>query len=237
MLHIENLYASYGGIKALQGVSIDVEAKEIVSVLGSNGAGKSTLLKTISSAVRKVSGSITFEGKPLPNEPHHVVGRGIVHVPEGRQIFADLTVYQNLMIGAFLRKDPKGVQSDLEHVYTLFPRLKEREKQYGGLLSGGEQQMLAISRGLMARPKLMMLDEPSLGLAPIIVNQIFDILREINREGTAILIVEQNAYKALALSDRAYLMTTGMIQKSGNSKDLLAQENISQLYLGGSKKG
>jgi branched-chain amino acid transport system ATP-binding protein len=159
-----------------------------------------------------------------------------VHVPEGRQIFADLTVYQNLMIGAFLRKDHKGVQDDLEYVYTLFPRLKEREKQYGGLLSGGEQQMLAISRGLMARPKLMMLDEPSLGLAPIIVNQIFEILKKINREGTAILIVEQNAYKALAISDRAYLMTTGQIQKSGHSKDLLAQENISQLYLGGSEK-
>ncbi|MCE1252990.1 MAG: ABC transporter ATP-binding protein [Anaerolineae bacterium] len=233
MLHIENLYASYGGIKALQGVSIDVEAHEIVAVLGSNGAGKSTLLKTISSMVRKNSGSITFEGKALPAEPFHVVERGVVHVPEGRQIFADLTVYQNLMIGAFLRKDHKGIQEDLEKVYTLFPRLKEREKQYGGLLSGGEQQMLAISRGLMARPKLMMLDEPSLGLAPIIVNQIFDILREINQSGTAILIVEQNAYKALAISHRAYLMTTGRIQKSGSSKDLLAGENIEKLYLGG----
>ena len=233
MLHIENICASYGGIKALQGVSIDVEAKEIVAVLGANGAGKSTLLKTISSVVKKSSGNITFEAKTLPIEPYKVVSRGIVHVPEGRQIFADLTVFQNLMIGAFLRKDIKGVQDDLDKVFSLFPILKEREKQYGGLLSGGEQQMLAISRGLMARPKLMMLDEPSLGLAPIIVNQIFGILKEINQDGTAILIVEQNAYKALAISDRAYFMTTGKIQKTGKSQDLLAGENITKLYLGG----
>jgi branched-chain amino acid transport system ATP-binding protein len=233
MLHIENICASYGGIKALQGVSIDVEAKEIVAVLGANGAGKSTLLKTISNVVKKSSGNITFEDKTLPVEPYNVVSRGIVHVPEGRQIFADLTVYQNLMIGAFLRKDSKGVQDDLQKVYSLFPILKDRQKQYGGLLSGGEQQMLAISRGLMARPKLMMLDEPSLGLAPIIVNQIFGILKEINQDGCAILIVEQNAYKALGISDRAYFMTTGKIQKSGNSQDLLAGENITKLYLGG----
>jgi branched-chain amino acid transport system ATP-binding protein len=233
MLHIDNIYASYGGIKALQGVSIDVEAKEIVAVLGSNGAGKSTLLKTISNVVHKTSGVITFEGKTLPSEPYQVADRGIVHVPEGRQIFADLTVYQNLMVGAFLRKDKKAVQDDLDRVYTLFPRMKERENQYGGLLSGGEQQMLAISRGLMAKPKLMMLDEPSLGLAPIIVNQIFEILKEINRGGTAILIVEQNAHKALAISQRAYLMSTGRIQKSGNSKELMEKEDISKLYLSG----
>ena len=233
MLHIENIYASYGGIKALQGVSIDVEANEIVAVLGPNGAGKSTLLKTISNVVHKTDGVITFEGKTLPYEPYQVAERGIVHVPEGRQIFADLTVRQNLMIGGFLCKDKKANQEDLERVYTLFPRLKEREGQYGGLLSGGEQQMLAISRGLMARPKLMMLDEPSLGLAPIIVNQIFEILKEINRTGTAILIVEQNARKALAISQRAYLMITGRIQKSGDSKELMEKEDISQLYLSG----
>ncbi len=233
MLHIENLHASYGGIKALQGVSIDVAAKEIVAVLGPNGAGKSTLLKTISNVVRKTEGVITFEDSPLPNEPYQVAGRGIVHVPEGRQIFADLTVHQNLMIGGFLCKDKKANKEDLEKVYTLFPRLKERENQYGGLLSGGEQQMLAISRGLMARPKLMMLDEPSLGLAPIIVNQIFTILQEINRDGTAILIVEQNARKALSISQRAYLMITGRIQKSGTSVELMEKEDISKLYLSG----
>jgi branched-chain amino acid transport system ATP-binding protein len=233
MLHIENIYASYGGIKALQGISLDVNEHEIVAVLGPNGAGKSTLLKTISNVVHKTSGVITFEDKPLPNEPYQVAGRGIVHVPEGRQIFADLTVYQNLMIGGFVHKDKKANEEDIERVYTLFPRLKERRDQFGGLLSGGEQQMLAISRGLMARPKLMMLDEPSLGLAPIIVNQIFEILKEINQSGTAILIVEQNALKALAISQRAYLMITGRIQKSGNSKDLLANENISNLYLSG----
>ena len=233
LLHIENLFASYGGIKALQGVSLDVNEGEIVAVLGPNGAGKSTLLKTISNVVRKVSGTITFEGQTLPNEPYLVAGRGIIHVPEGRQIFANLTVYENLMIGAFINKDKKANDEDLERVYTLFPRLKEREKQFGGLLSGGEQQMLAISRGLMARPKLMMLDEPSLGLAPIIVNQIFDILKEINRSGTAILIVEQNAVKALKISQRAYLMITGRIQKSGTSNDLLEHENITDLYMSG----
>jgi len=233
LLHIENTYASYGGIKALQGVSLDVNEKEIVAVLGPNGAGKSTLLKTISNVVRKNSGTITFEGKTLPNEPYQVAGCGIIHVPEGRQIFANLTVYENLMVGAFICNDKKANAEDLERVYTLFPRLKEREKQFGGLLSGGEQQMLAISRGLMARPKLMMLDEPSLGLAPIIVNQIFEILKEINRMGTAILIVEQNAVKALNISHRAYLMITGRIQKSGASKDLLEKENITDLYMSG----
>lgn len=233
LLHIENIFASYGGIKALQGISLDVDENEIVAVLGPNGAGKSTLLKTISNVVRKTSGVISFEGKSLPSEPYHVAQRGIVHVPEGRQIFANLTVYENLMIGAFLCKDKKANQNDLERVYSLFPRLKEREKQFGGLLSGGEQQMLAISRGLMARPKLMMLDEPSLGLAPIIVNQIFEILKEINKSGTTILIVEQNAVKALKISQRAYLMVTGRIQKSGNSQDILDKENISDLYLSG----
>lgn len=233
MLHIENLFTNYGGIKALQDVSIDIEESEIVAVLGPNGAGKSTLLKTISSVTPKVSGQITFEGESLPAEPYQVAARGIVHVPEGRQIFANLTVYENLMVGAFLCKDQKKNKENLERVYTIFPRLKEREKQYGGLLSGGEQQMLAISRGLMARPKLIMLDEPSLGLAPIIVNQIFDILKDINKDGTAILVVEQNVHKALAISKRAYFMVTGRIQKSGKSSSLMKEEDISSLYLSG----
>jgi branched-chain amino acid transport system ATP-binding protein len=237
MLVIKDLCASYGGIKALQGVSVEVNEGEIVAVLGSNGAGKSTLLKTISAVIKPDSGSISFMGEILPVLPYQVVGKGVVHVPEGRQIFPNLTVHQNLMIGAFLRNDKAEIQKDLEMVYEYFPRMKERLDQYGGLLSGGEQQMLAISRGLMARPKILMLDEPSLGLAPIIVNQIFDILRTINKEnGTAILVVEQNAYKALSLADRGYLMTTGRIDKSGDSKELLKSENLEEIYLGAGSK-
>ena len=232
MLEIKDLYASYGGIKALRGVSLNVASHEIVAVLGANGAGKSTLLKAISAMHKCDSGSITFMGQPIPAQPFKVVQMGLSHVPEGRQIFADLTVRQNLMIGAFQRTDHKEIEEDLEMVFGYFPRLKERINQYGGLLSGGEQQMLAVSRGLMARPSLMMLDEPSLGLAPIIVNQIFDILQEINRKGTAILIVEQNAFKALTIAHRGYLMTTGKIESSGNAKDLLANENLSEVYLG-----
>ncbi len=232
MLKIEGLCASYGGIKALRGVSLEVNPGEIVAVLGSNGAGKSTLLKTISGVVKPDAGSMTFLGGRIPTVPYRVVEVGIVHVPEGRRIFSGLTVLENLMVGAFLRNDPEGIHEDLAWVYELFPRLKERQNQPGGLLSGGEQQMLAISRGLMARPRLMMLDEPSLGLAPIIVNQIFDILVEINRRGTAILIVEQNAYKALSIAHRGYLMTTGEIGQAGSSKELLESENLSQIYLG-----
>lgn len=232
MLKIEGLCASYGGIKALRGVSLEVNAGEIVAVLGANGAGKSTLLKTISGVVKPDAGSMMFMSGRIPTIPYRVVEVGIVHVPEGRRIFSSLTVLENLMVGAFLRGDHEGIREDLAWVYELFPRLKERQDQPGGLLSGGEQQMLAISRGLMARPRLMMLDEPSLGLAPLIVNQIFDILVEINRRGTAILIVEQNAYKALSIAHRGYLMTTGEIGQSGSSKELLESENLSQIYLG-----
>ncbi|MDI3481842.1 MAG: branched-chain amino acid transport system ATP-binding protein [Tepidanaerobacteraceae bacterium] len=232
MLKIDNLHAAYGGIKALRGVSIEVKPGECVAVLGANGAGKSTLLKIISAIMKPVSGSITFYDRKIPSFPYQVVQSGIVHVPEGRQIFPNLTVYENLMVGAFLRNDKNGINRDLEWVYTLFPRLKERQHQYGGLLSGGEQQMLAISRGLMAHPKLLLLDEPSLGLAPIIVNQIFEILKEINKSGTAILIVEQNAYKALSVADRGYIMSTGVIEKSGTSKELLSDEKLLKAYLG-----
>jgi branched-chain amino acid transport system ATP-binding protein len=232
MLEVKDLFASYGGIKALRGVSLQVDAHEIVAVLGANGAGKSTLLKTISSMHRFDSGSITYKDQPIPAQPYKVVSLGISHVPEGRQIFSDLTVRQNLMVGAFQRKDNDAIEQDLKKIFEFFPRLKERIDQYGGLLSGGEQQMLAISRGLMARPSLMMLDEPSLGLAPIIVNQIFDILAEINREGTSILIVEQNAYKALSIAHRGYLMHTGVINRSGEAKELLETGNITEAYLG-----
>jgi len=232
MLKIDNLHAAYGGIKALRGIGIEVNEAEFVTVLGANGAGKSTLLKVISAVMKPVSGNVTFFGKKIPSVPYQVVKNSIVHVPEGRQIFPNLTVLENLMVGAFLRHDKNGINQDLEWVYSLFPRLKERQHQYGGLLSGGEQQMLAISRGLMAHPKLLLLDEPSLGLAPIIVNQIFTILKEINKKGTAILMVEQNAHRALSIADRGYIMSTGVIEKSGNSKELLSDEKLLKAYLG-----
>jgi branched-chain amino acid transport system ATP-binding protein len=232
MLKINDVHAAYGGIKALKGVSLEVNEGEVVAVLGSNGAGKSTLLKCISSVVKPTSGNIEFLGKSVPKHPYDVVGTGLVHVPEGRQIFTHLTVIDNLMVGAILRKDTKCIKEDLEKVYTLFPRLKEREHQYGGHLSGGEQQMLAISRGIMARPKLMLLDEPSLGLAPIIVDQFFEIITEINKSGTAIMLVEQNAFKALSICDRAYILSVGLIEKSGTREEILADDTLSKAYLG-----
>jgi branched-chain amino acid transport system ATP-binding protein len=212
-----------------------VDEGEIVAVLGSNGAGKSTLLKVISAMHRADSGTITFMGKPRSTAAHQVVASGIAHVPEGRQIFSDLTVHQNLMVGAFLRKDKEGVKRDLDMVFDYFPRLRERIHQYGGLLSGGEQQMLAISRGLMARPRILMLDEPSLGLAPIIVNQIFEILTEINRHDMALLIVEQNAFKALSIANRGYLMTTGEIGGAGTREELIQEDSLLKVYLGEAK--
>ena len=232
LLKVEHLSAAYGGIRALDDISLEVREGEIVAVLGANGAGKSTLLKCLSSERKPAAGSITFQGKPLPSKPYNVVENGMVIVPEGRQIFYKLTVYDNLQIGCTLRKDKAGIKEDLEMVYELFPRLKEREDQYGGLLSGGEQQMLAIARGLMARPKLMMLDEPSLGLAPIIVNQIMDILKQLTEKGTTILLIEQNAHKALKLCDRAYLMNVGHIVTEGTGKELLANDQLMQAYLG-----
>ncbi len=232
MLKIENLHAAYGGIKALRGVSLEVNEGEVVAVLGANGAGKSTLLNCISSVVKPSEGSIKFMGTPVPKRNYDVVGTGLVHVPEGRQIFTHLTVRDNLMVGAYLRNDPQGIKEDLDRVHELFPRLKERENQYGGHLSGGEQQMLAISRGIMARPRLMLLDEPSLGLAPIIVSQIFEIITEINKSGTAIMIVEQNAFKALSICDRAYILSVGSIEKTGTRDEILADDSLSKAYLG-----
>lgn len=232
LLKVDHLSAAYGGIRALDDISLEVREGEIVAVLGANGAGKSTLLKCLSSEHKPAGGSITFQGKPLPSKPYNVVENGMVIVPEGRQIFYKLSVYDNLQVGCCLRNDKAGIKEDLEMVYEMFPRLKERENQYGGLLSGGEQQMLAIARGLMARPKLMMLDEPSLGLAPIIVNQIMDILKQLNEKGTTILLIEQNAHKALKLCDRAYLMNVGHIVGEGAGKELLANEQLMQAYLG-----
>ncbi len=232
ILKVTDLRAAYGGIHALRGVSMEVEQGEIVSVLGANGAGKSTLLKCISSVMKTVGGTIEFEGKPVSRKPYENVEAGLVQVPEARQIFAKLTVEENLRVGAGNRKDAAGIKADFERVYAMFPRLKEREKQYGGLLSGGEQQMLAIGRGIMAKPKLLMFDEPSLGLAPVIVSQVFEIIKEINREGITVMLIEQNANKALAISDHAYIMQTGEVVRYGTGAELLADENLSAMYLG-----
>lgn len=232
LLKVDNLKAAYGGIHALRGVSRQVEEGEIVSVLGANGAGKSTLLKCISGVMKRTAGTIEFDGKPISNKPHEIVEAGLVQVPEARQIFAKLTVVENLRIGVGNRKDTEQIKKDFDRVYTMFPRLKEREKQYGGLLSGGEQQMLAIARGIMARPKLMMFDEPSLGLAPVIVSQVFEAIKEINAEGTSIMLIEQNANKALKISDHAYIMQTGLVVRHGTGAELLADESLSATYLG-----
>lgn len=231
MLQVNDLHVSYGGIKALRGVELQVAPGEVVAVLGANGAGKTTLLKAISGLL-PCHGEISFKGEPAGRCPYALVKRGLVHVPEGRRILADMTVLENLQLGAFSRTDTKGIAEDMERMFALFPRLKERLHQYGGLLSGGEQQMLAISRGLMSKPDLLMLDEPSLGLAPIIVGQIFDILEEISRFGTAILLVEQNAYKALRICRRAYILSVGTIVKSGTSAELLQDKDLVHSYLG-----
>ena len=232
ILKIDNLKAAYGGIHALRGVSLQVEEGEIVSVLGANGAGKSTLLKCISAVMKRTDGTIEFMGKPIPHKPYEIVEAGLVQVPEARQIFAKLTVMESLRVGVGNRKDADGIKRDYERVFAMFPRLKEREKQYGGLLSGGEQQMLAIARGIMANPKLMMFDEPSLGLAPVIVTQMFEIIKEINDEGCSILLVEQNANKALQISDHAYIMQTGEVVRYGTGAELLADDTLSAAYLG-----
>ncbi len=232
ILKVDHLSASYGGIRAIDDISFEIKRGEIVAMLGANGAGKSTLLKCLSGEHKRSAGDIVFDGQPLPGHCHQIVARGMSIVPEGRQIFYKLTVYDNLLIGCCQRNDKSEIEKDLEMVYQMFPRLKERRDQYGGLLSGGEQQMLAIARGLMARPKLLMLDEPSLGLAPIIVNQIMETLKEISVKGTTILLVEQNAKKALDLCDRAYVMNVGHIVMQGTGKELLADEQLMQAYLG-----
>ena len=232
LLKVDNLSAAYGGIHALRGVSLEVQKGEIVAVLGANGAGKSTLLKCIGGVMKTTGGSIEYMGSPLPKHPYEIVAAGVVQVPEARQIFAKLTVYENLRIGSNLRKDTAGIKEDMERVYSIFPRLKEREKQYGGLLSGGEQQMLAIARGMMARPKLMIFDEPSLGLAPVIVQQVFDVIQEINREGVSVMLIEQNAQKALGICDHAYIMQTGKVVAHGTGRELLTDESMVSAYLG-----
>ena len=233
MLKIENLHVSYGGIKALRGISLEVPDGKIVTLIGANGAGKSTTLRTISGLVKADSGSITYDGQELLGKPiNKILEAGIAQSPEGRRVFANLTVLENLKIGAYLRKDKDGIEKDLKWVYELFPRLEERSWQLAGTLSGGEQQMLAVGRALMSRPKLLLLDEPSLGLAPLVVQDIFTIIREINRQGVTVLLIEQNANMALKIADLAYVLETGRITLSGTGAELLANEKVKEAYLG-----
>jgi branched-chain amino acid transport system ATP-binding protein len=234
MLEVKRLKTCYGGIEALKGVSLEIKEGEIITLIGANGAGKSTTLMSISGIVPPSAGEIIFMGTPIQGmRPDRISRRGIVQVPEGRRIFYDLTVSENLAMGAYLRRDKTGIRRDLDYIFSLFPRLAERQHQPGGTLSGGEQQMLAISRGLMSRPKLLLLDEPSLGLAPVIVHLIFETIRNINRENkTTILLVEQNATMALSIAHRGYVMETGSITLSDTTQNLLQSEHIKSAYLG-----
>ncbi|KMY55353.1 MULTISPECIES: ABC transporter ATP-binding protein [Bacillaceae] len=234
MLKVNEINVNYGNIRALKGVSLDVNEGEIVTLIGANGAGKSTLLKTLSGLLKPKEGTIEYLGKSIAGKPAQtIVKAGISHVPEGRRVFANMTVEENLELGAYLRNDSAGIRQDFAKVYELFPRLEERKKQLSGTLSGGEQQMLAMGRALMARPKLLLLDEPSMGLAPLLVQTIFRIIEEINRDGTTILLVEQNAHMALSIANRAYVVETGKIVISGTAEELQASEEVKMAYLGG----
>ena len=236
MLKIENLVVSYGGIEALKGISLEMEEGKIVTLVGANGAGKSTTLRSIVGLVKPKSGTITYKGKDLLAEKtQNIVRNGITLVPEGRRIFPNLTVLENLKIGAFTRTDSKEINADLERVYSTFPILKERSWQLAGTLSGGEQQMLAVGRALMSRPKLLMMDEPSLGLAPLIVKEIFEIIKEIHRQGVTILLIEQNANAALHIAHKGYVLETGRITLTGTGKELLENEEVKSAYLGKKK--
>jgi branched-chain amino acid transport system ATP-binding protein len=233
LLKLDNVKTYYGNIRALKGISLEVNEGEIVCLIGGNGAGKSTTLMTISGVLTPEEGDVLYQGRPIAGvRPDHIVQMGICQVPEGRMIFPLLTVNENLDLGAYLRKDKDGIKADIERVFELFPVLRERGKQAGGTLSGGEQQMLAIGRALMARPKLLLLDEPSLGLAPILVDTIFDIIRQINEQGTTILLVEQNAQLALQFSHRGYVIETGRIALADTSAALLNNEQVKKAYLG-----
>ena len=233
MLKIDNLCVSYGGIQALRGISLEVPDGKIVTLIGANGAGKSTTLRTITGLVKASSGSITWNGEELLGKSiDKIIGAGIAMSPEGRRVFADMSVLENLRIGAYLRNDKAEIEKDIQWVYKLFPRLEERSWQLSGTLSGGEQQMLAVGRALMSRPKLMMLDEPSLGLAPLVVQDIFSIIREINQQGVTVLLIEQNANMALKIADLAYVLETGNITLSGTGVELLANEKVREAYLG-----
>ncbi|GMB00121.1 ABC transporter ATP-binding protein [Pelosinus sp. IPA-1] len=234
MLKIENIDVFYGAIHALKGISVEVQEGEIVTLIGANGAGKSTILRTISGLLKPKAGQITFEGKNIAGAAaQDIVKMSISQVPEGRRVFANMSVLENLELGAYIRSDSKGIQEDMEKVFERFPRLSERRGQLAGTLSGGEQQMLAMGRALMSRPRLLLLDEPSMGLAPLLVKEIFSIIKEINASGTTVLLVEQNAHMALSIANRAYVLETGRITLSGDAKELAASEEIRKAYLGG----
>ena len=234
MLEIKDLNVHYGGIHAIRGISMSIPEKKIITLIGANGAGKSSTLRAICGLEAKSSGSVTFEGEDITSlQTKKIVSKGITLVPEGRKVFSDLTVLENLYLGAYLRNDKEQIKKDIEYVYSLFPRLEERHAQLAGTLSGGEQQMLAIGRALMARPKLLMMDEPSLGLAPLIVKDVFEIIKKINAEGITVLLIEQNAYAALQIADYGYVLETGEITMEGPGKELASNEEIKKAYLGG----
>lgn len=233
MLEIKDIEVFYGMIQAIKGVNFEVNQGEVIALIGANGAGKTTILHTITGLLSPKKGSVMFEGKDITKVPaHKIVSMGMAHVPEGRRVFSELTVYQNLKLGAYTRKDKDKIEETLQMIYKRFPRLEERKNQIAGTLSGGEQQMLAMGRALMSQPKIILMDEPSMGLSPIFVNEIFDIIKEVSGSGTTVLLVEQNAKKALSIADRAYVLETGRIVLEGNAKDLLNDDSIKKAYLG-----
>jgi len=233
LLEINDLEVHYGVIQALKGISFEVNEGEIIALIGANGAGKTTTLHTISGILQASSGNIIYDGKDITKmQAHKIVNLGISQVPEGRRVFAQLSVLENLKLGAFIRKDKDGIEEDLRNIYERFPRLEERKNQMAGTLSGGEQQMLAMGRALMSRPRIILMDEPSMGLSPIYVSEIFDIIKSINKDGTTVLLVEQNAKKALSIADRAYVLETGKIALSGDAKDLMNNDTVKKAYLG-----
>ncbi|MCH5206210.1 MAG: ABC transporter ATP-binding protein [Oscillospiraceae bacterium] len=233
LLEIENIEVYYGAINAIKGISFNVEEGEIIALIGANGAGKTTTLHTITGLISAKRGSIKLGGRDITKTPaHKIVSLGMAHVPEGRRVFAQLSVYENLMLGAYTRKDKAEIAESLERVYERFPRLKERRSQSAGTLSGGEQQMLAIGRALMSKPSIILMDEPSMGLSPLYVSEIFDIIGEINKSGTTVLLVEQNAKKALSIANRAYVLETGKIALSGDARELMDNEQVKKAYLG-----
>lgn len=237
LLELKNVEAAYGNIKALKGINLSVEEGKIVTLIGANGAGKSTTMKTIMGVMKPTAGEIRFKGESLVGKkPYSIVSTGVVLVPEGRQILQNMTVRENLELGAYQRKDKEGIREDLSKVFERFPRLFERQNQFGGTLSGGEQQMLAIGRAMMAKPELMLLDEPSMGLAPLVVQQIFEVIKDINKMGTTVLLVEQNARKALQIADYAYVMETGKIVMEGPAAEVAGNSDVMAAYLGGAKK-
>ena len=234
LLEVKGLEVYYGVIQALKGIDFEVNEGEIVTLIGANGAGKTTTMQSVIGLIPPKAGTVSFEGKEITHLPcHKIVSLGMSQVPEGRRVFQELTVYQNLLMGAYIQKDKKAIKEDIEKIYARFPRLEERKNQIAGTLSGGEQQMLAMGRALMSRPKLLMLDEPSMGLSPLLVDEVFTIIKDLNKEGTTVLLVEQNAGKSLEISDRAYVLENGRIVLSGTGEELLQSEEVKKAYLGG----